>query len=136
MSDDAIKTSFEVYSMFEKASGSKLNQSKSRGLWLRGWSGHTDPPVTLDWNSTKLKVLGVFIGVGNLELDNWRSRITAIDNVLKSWQSRSLSFRGKSLVINALALSRIWYVASLIFMPPWVQRELSILVFSFFWSGK
>ena len=57
----------------------------------------------------------------------------AVDNVLKSWRARSL---GKSLVINALALSRIWYVASLIHMPPWVLRELSSLVFSFFWSGK
>ena len=63
-------------------------------------------------------MLGVFIGVGNLEEDNWRPRITAVDNVLKSWRSRSLSFRGKSLVINALALSWIWYVASLISMPP------------------
>ena len=135
-SDGAIRASFEVYSLFEKASGSKLNQSKSKGLWLGGWSGRTDPPVALDWSSTKIKALGVFIGVGDLEEDNWRPRITAVDNVLKSWRARSLSFRGKSLVINALALSRIWYVASLIHMPPWVLRELSILVFSFFWSGK
>ena len=135
-SDEAIVASFEVYSLFEKASGSKLNQSKSKGLWLGGWLDHIDPPVALDWCSTKIKVLGVFICMGNLEEDNWRPRITAVDNVLKSWRARSLSFCGKSLVINALALSRIWYVASLIFMPPWVQRELSILVFSFFWSGK
>ena len=135
-SDDAIKASFEVYSLFEKASGSKLNQSKSKGLWLGGWSGRVDPPVALEWNSVKIKALGVFVGIGNLEEDNWRPRITAVDNVLKSWRSRSLSFRGKSLVINALALSRIWYVASLIHMPPWVLKELSSLVFSFFWSGK
>ena len=136
LSDDAIKASFEVYSLFEKASGSKLNQSKSKGLWLGGWSGRTDPPVALDWSSVKIKTLGVFIGVGDLEEDNWRPRITAVDNVLKSWRARSLSFRGKSLVINALALSRIWYVASLVHMPPWVLRELLILVYSFFWSGK
>ena len=90
----------------------------------------------LDWNSVKIKALGVFFGVGDLEEDNWRPRITAVDNVLKSWRARSLSFRGKSLVINALALSRVWYVASLIHMPPWVLKELSVLVFSFFWSRK
>jgi len=39
-------------------------------------------------------------------------------------------------VINALALSRIWYVASLIHMPTWVLKELSFLAFSFFWGGK
>ena len=53
-----------------------------------------------------------------------------------SWRSCSLSFRGKALVNNALALSRVWYVASLIHMPGLVEKELSRLVFSFFWSGK
>ena len=134
--DDAIVAAFETYALFEQASGSKLNQSKSKGLWLGGWCGRTDPPVALDWSSSKLKVLGVFIGVGDLEVDNWRPRIDAVERVLNSWRSRSLSFRGKALVVNALALSRVWYVASLVHMPPWVLKELSLLVFSFFWSGK
>lgn len=135
-SDDSIEAVFETYALFERASGARLNQSKSKGLWLGGWSGRSDPPVTLDWTSVKIKVLGVFIGVGNLEEDNWRPRIDAVDHVLKSWRSRVLSFRGKALVVNALALSRVWYVASLIHMPAWVLKELSFLAFSFFWSGK
>ena len=135
-SDDSIKAVFETYALFEKASGAKLNQAKSKGLWLGSWSGRSDPPVALDWSSTKLKVLGVFLGPGNLDEDNWRPRIDAVDHVLKSWRSRVLSFRGKALVVNALALSRVWYVASLIHMPAWVQKELSLLAFSFFWSGK
>jgi len=69
-------------------------------------------------------------------VDNWRPRIDAVDHALKSWRSRVLSFRGKALVINALALSRVWYVASLIHIPAWVLTELSSLAFSFFWSGK
>ena len=39
-------------------------------------------------------------------------------------------------MINALALSRVWYVASLIHMPGWVRSALSKLVFKFFWKGK
>ena len=99
-SDDAIVAAFETYALFEQASGSKLNQSKSKGLWLGGWCGRVDPPVALDWSSSKLKVLGVFIGVGDLEADNWRPRIDAVERVLNSWRSRSLSFRGKALVVN------------------------------------
>ena len=102
-SDDAIKAVFETYALFERASGSNLNQAKSKGLWLGGWCGRSDPPVALEWSSSKIKVLGVFIGVGDLDVDNWRSRIDAVDHVLKSWRSRSLSFHGKALVINALA---------------------------------
>ena len=135
-SDDAIVAAFETYALFEQASGSKLNQSKSKGLWLGGWCGRVDPLVVLDWSSSKLKVLGVFIGVGDLEADNWRPRIDAVERVLNSWHSRSLSFCGKALVVDALALSRVWYVASLVHMPPWVLKELSSLALCFFWSGK
>lgn len=130
--DDSIKAVFETYALFEKASGAKLNQSKSKGLWLGSWSGRSDPPVPLDWTSVKIEVLGVFIGVGNLEEANWRPLIDTVDRVLKSWRSHVLSLRGKALVINALALSHVWYVASLIHMPAWVLKELSFLAFPFF----
>ena len=106
-SDDAILAVFETYVLFEKGSGAKLDQSKSKGLRLGGWRGRSDPPVALDWSSTKLKILGVFLGLGNLDEDNWCPGIDAVDHVLKSWRSRVLSFHGKSLVINALALSRV-----------------------------
>ena len=83
-SDDAIKAAFEAFTTSENASGSKLNLAKSKGLWLRGWGDRSDPPVLLDWSSSKLKVLGIFIGPGNLKEDNWRPRIDAVDHVLKS----------------------------------------------------
>ena len=102
--DDAIVAVFETYALFEQALGSKLNQSKSKGLWLGGWCGRVDPPVALDWSSSKLKVLGVFIGVGDLEAENWRPRIDAVERVLNSWRSRSLSFRGKALVVKRVSL--------------------------------
>ena len=53
-------------------------------------------------------------------------------HALNSWRQHSLSYHGKALVINALAPSRIWYVASLIPIPPWVISELNSLVFKFF----
>ena len=115
--DDSIKATFDTYSLFESGSGAKLNQSKSKGLWLGSWVGRTDPPVALDWSPTKLKILGVFLRTGNLEEANWRPRIDAVANVLTSWRQRVLSFKGRSLVINALALACVWYVASLIHMP-------------------
>ena len=36
-SDQAIRAVFETYSLFEKGSGSRLNLSKSKGLWLGSW---------------------------------------------------------------------------------------------------
>ena len=134
--DNAIRACFAVYDTYERGSGSRLNLSKSKGLWLGPWANGSDPPVALEWSSVKIKVLGVFLGPGNLDDDNWKHRIAAVENTLSSWRQRILSFQGLALVINALALSRMWYVASLIHMPPWVLGELLRLVFSFFWKGK
>ena len=135
-SDRAIVAVFETYDRFEKASGSKINLDKCEGLWLGSWQHRLDAPIAIQWTSSKIKVLGVFIGNGNLDEANWRPRIDAVEKCLSSWRSRSLSYKGKALVLNALALSRIWYVASLISMPPWVLAELNTLSYNFFWSGK
>ena len=93
--------------------------------------------MPIEWSSSKLKVLGVFIGNGDVDIANWRPRIEAVENRLSSWRSRSLSYSGKALVVNALALSRVWYVASLMHMPPWILAELNSIIFKFFFlSGK
>lgn len=85
--------------------------------WVLG-AGHSDLPVSLDWSSVKIKVLRVFVGPGNLDEDNWRPRITAVANTLSSWRQRILSFQGHALVNNALTSSRVWYVESLVHIPP------------------
>ncbi|XP_015771366.1 PREDICTED: uncharacterized protein LOC107349700 [Acropora digitifera] len=110
--------------------------AKCEGLWLGSWSGRADSPVDISWSSAKVKVLGVFLGPGNSEVENWRPRITAVENALNSWRQRSLSYRGKALVINALALSRVCYVTSLIHVPRWVGTELNTLIFKFFLGGR
>ena len=89
-SDDAILAVFDTYSRFEAASGAKLNVFKSKGLLLGAWSNRRDPPVQLEWTSENIKVLGVYVGPGDLEEANWRPRITAVENVLASGSNRSV----------------------------------------------
>ena len=84
-SDVSINGVCDTYSLFEQV-------SKCKGLLLGPWKGRRDLPVVLDWSSVKIKVLRVFIGVGNLEVDNGRPRVAAVENVLLSWHQRQLSF--------------------------------------------
>ena len=135
-SDGAICAVFDTYGSFEKGTGSKLNFSKCEGLWLGAWRDRVDAPVSISWTSTKIKVLGVFLGPGLIDDFNWAPRLEAVEKCLDSWRSRSLSFGGKALVSNALALSRVWYVASLVHMPARYLSGFNSLVFNFFWSGK
>ena len=53
-------------------------------------------------------------GRSGLGEENWRPRITAVKNCSNAWGLRKLSFLRRAVVINALALSHIWYVASLL----------------------
>ena len=117
-SDLAVISVFEVYGNFEKGSGSKLNLGKCKGLWLGSWRDRVEGPVAINWTSTKIKVLGIFIGNVGVEEANWLPRIEAVQNYLKFWRHRTLSLKGKTLVLNALALSKIWYVGALVEMPP------------------
>ena len=57
--DDSVKPVLDSYFLFEKAAGSWLNHSKSKGLSLGTWVSRVDPPVALNWSPTKLTILGV-----------------------------------------------------------------------------
>ena len=67
---------------------------------------------------------------------NWRPRVDAFCWCIDAWRSRALSFSGRSVVLNSLALSRIWYVASVVAMPKSVLKELNTRIFNFFWAGR
>lgn len=80
-------------------------------------------------------ILGVDIGNGDLDVNNWSSCIESFHNVLSLWRQSSLSFQGKALVTNALALSGLWYMASVLPMPDWALKDINKLLFDFFWKG-
>ena len=124
ISDPDIKAVFDTYSRFEWASGSKRNSSKCKGLWLGFWRGRLDLPVAIDWSCDMIKVLWFFIGFGDLDATNWNPCNDAVSQCLTSWRMRSLLYNGRALVANTLALSRIWYVASLVHMPNCVLKKL------------
>ena len=134
-SDDAIKASLEMYALYERGSGSKLNFSKSKFFgWAPGWAVLT--PLFLSTGRQTKSRFWVF----SLDLGMWR-RPTGVPSLTASGVSFSLganalSLRVKALIINALGLSEIWYVASLIHMPPCALKELNSLVFDFFWRTK
>ena len=135
-SDVEIKESFNVYDKYESASGAKLNLDKCKGLWCGSWKGRTDPPVCLQWSSESLVCLGITIGHGDLSHANWDKRLDNFSKVIQSWRQRSLSYSGKALVLNALALSGLWYTASILPIPNWVLAFLKAKITSFFWSRR
>ena len=135
-SDGAMKEAFYTYARFERGTGSKLNLDKCEGLWLGNWRGRPDSPVPFQWTSSKIMVLGTFIGNGNLEEANCCSRVDAVAKCVSAWSSHNLSYGESALISNALALARVWYTATMLPIPGWTLGKLKRIIFPFFWKGK
>ena len=113
-SDRAMEEVFHMYSRFEKGTGSKLNLDKCEGLWLGGWRGPPDSPVPFHMTSNW----------------NWCPCVDEVPKCVLAWSSRHLSYGGRALISNALALARVWYMATLLPGPALVK--LNRIIFPFF----
>ena len=51
-------------------------------------------------------------------------------------QTRKLSLLGKFLLLNAKAMAKCWYLATVIPMPKWFRKPTEKLLFEFLWSGS
>lgn len=134
--DYSITRAFNLIRIFERGSGSCLNPKKTEGLWIGSQGGRTTGPVDITWVSEKLKILGIFLGNTNLEQANWADPITKLEKQLNAWRLRTLSLKGKSIIINTLGASGLWYTATVVDMPNWVHTRVSKVIWNFLWDGK
>ena len=129
---------FEIVSIFEKSSGSKLNLDKTEGMWFGSMAGRTDGPVNIKWRTDFIKVLGIFFTMSDCDFLslNWNFRIEKLAKRLESWKFRTLSLKVKSMIINTLALSGLWYTGSVVPLPAWAEKGINRVIFDILWSGK
>ncbi|XP_062516824.1 uncharacterized protein LOC134192145 [Corticium candelabrum] len=96
-------------SLYEEASGAKLNRLKSVGLWLGQCANRTDSPLEIKWQTTKLKIIGLFYCPSYYDSvrKNWSVAIQKLQNYLQKWTRRDLSIFGRAKVLNLHALTKI-----------------------------
>ena len=119
---------FNVVTLYERGSGAKLNRFKTEARWLGTWQSCMDEPLGLTWVK-KMKVLGVWFGVIPVEQDNWSSKVSKLKKAVNLWKSRSLSLVGKCMVVNAIRLSKFYYLPRVLLVPKWVIRRVNQIIF-------
>ena len=138
-SDSGFKEVEEAYSLFSWASAARLNTQKSQGLWAGSWIGRNDKPLHFSWNSEGLPFLGVHLGnTNNYVKRNWQKCKDKLNKTLSSWSrlSASLSFKGKIIIANQLAASKIFHGLAVLSPPENVLSELQNILVDFVWSNK
>ena len=134
----SITKAFEIVHIFEKGSGSKLNCDKTEGMWFGSMAGRTDDPVNMKWRTDFIKVLDIFFTISNCDFLSLNSnfRIEKLADRLELWKFQTLSLKGKSMIINTLALPGLWYTGSVVSLPAWAEKRINQIIFDFLWSGK
>ena len=66
---------FHIVNIFFKGSGSRLNTTKTEGLWIGKSASRPTGPVNITWVTDKLKILGLYFGNEILDHANWDNRL-------------------------------------------------------------
>ncbi|CAM5114430.1 unnamed protein product [Eretmochelys imbricata] len=101
--------------IYSAASSTRVNWVKSSGLAVGDWQRVSSlPPVlqTIRWSTGPLLYLGVYLSATHPSPpENWQNLEGRVIERLRKWTRllRCLSLRGRTLVLNQLVLSMLWY---------------------------
>ena len=114
--ETSVKNAIEVVNMFSYVSGMTLNIDKTECILLSPLKDRYDKLHGVRMTNSAVKILGIYIGHDAAECNekNWIQRIQRLEKLLDSWRKRYLTISGKVCIINSLALSKLYYCASIL----------------------
>ena len=149
-SDASFDALHQTLTQYELASGAQVNPDKCQGLWLGSNRFRSDTPLSYHWSSLSIKILGINFTPENDFIPDWHAKTVALKKTLTLWKQRSLSLKGRVIVANQLAMSKLSYLARLAPCPGSLAsphrrrspmssnylRQIHDAVCDFLWNGK
>ena len=128
----SLKKAIEQIEHFGLFSGLELNKSKSS---IANVNGDTigESIYGIPWTYSDVKILKVQFGKNEQNLIdlNWKPKISKIENTVRLWRARRLTFSGKITIIKSFLVSQIIYNAQMISMPENVMKHIDSLLYTF-----
>ena len=133
-----IEIALDEIENFGKHSGLILNRQKTEGLLVGNLKSRDKKLGNVKWSKGPIKALGVYFGQNKQECIrfNWEDKIKNIENIIKNWLRRNLTFFGKIKIIKTLILSKLVYLAQSITIPKDILKTIDSLIYNFLWHGK
>ena len=100
---------FKILSFYERASETKMNKSKTIGLFIGRIKRNKHTFNEINWTRKNVKTLSIHHGY---EIDDdaiWMEKINKIKNCLSVWKMRNLTYQGKVLILKTFVVSIILY---------------------------
>lgn len=133
----SINRIFETFEEYSSATGATLNHKKTKGLALGRYTPEENivaHPIT--WEG-KIKILGITFTRDILYTvnENWTTVINKFKAKLIFLKHRNLSYRGRTMLLNTIALTKIWFLSNVFYMPPWALKSIERAIFNFIWNN-
>jgi hypothetical protein len=134
--DPSIDELFKVLHLYERATNSKINQDKTKALWIGQWKNRTDKPLGLKWTSSEVELTGVYIGNDRKAASRKSYEIIKNDikNKLSYWNTKYISLKGKARTLNIFILSKLWYCLECMDIPSDILDEINRMIKAYFWK--
>lgn len=135
---NSICKTMDVFDRYGKASGSKVNKSKSEILCIgtAKISLAEQEHIGLKYCEDCVQVLGVYVGKNKNMCDelNWKDKVKKIKAITKLWQQRQLTLFGRATVVSTLLMSRLWYTIAVTSIPEWALDDIKKCCLDFLWG--
>jgi exonuclease III len=132
----SIRRAMDLTDWYGRASGAKLNRSKSEAQLFGPWEGVDIGGLDIDFKETDLKILGVKFDKEGGGRGNWTDMLGKVRQRLGFWGLRQMTFEGKVLIFKSVILPLILLVCSVFSPPRRFLAELERAVFYFLWGSK
>jgi len=136
----SIKNIIRVFDDYGRASGAKVNKSKSEIMCMgTGFLNVKDiEKFGILLCDNYIQILGVYLGKNQTDCDilNWKEKIGKIKKILNIWKQRQLNIHGRATIVSSLLLSRIWYTLMVQPIPDWALKEFKTACLEFIWMKK
>ena len=123
---------------FECMSGAILSRNyKCKIMGFGSWRGKRDWPLDFVRTEDEIKLFGIFFqsSYRSMIKRNWDYRFSKFQNSLHAWSSRFLSsLRSRVEVLNTFALSRVFYLASILPINKTMVNKFESALGNFLWK--
>ena len=122
-----------------EASSIKLNMRKTRVFGLGEWKGHVNWPYThIKAEITHINILGItYAHEINAAIDiSWSDVLLKIKQKISILSSRCFTIFQRAVIINAIILSKVWYIAHTYPLPCKYSKLINKEIFPYLWLSK
>ncbi|KAF4079370.1 hypothetical protein AMELA_G00177250, partial [Ameiurus melas] len=131
----SIRRAMDLTDWYGRASGAKLNRSKSEAQLFGPWGNVDTGGLELAFK-TDLRILGVKFDKEGGGRGNWADLLGKVRQKLGFWGLRQLTLEGKVLIFKAVILPLLLLVCSVFWPPRSFLLDLERAVFYFVWGSK